>query len=57
MGELKTAGRGQVAPVGLPSPEAIETVGREAIVVDVRLVVVFRGCGSKSLSKLVEIFA
>jgi hypothetical protein len=32
MGALKTAGSGCVAPLGLPSGEAMETVGREAIV-------------------------
>ena len=32
------AGRGCVAPLGLPSAAAIETVGREAIVVDVVVV-------------------
>jgi hypothetical protein len=53
MGAVKTAGRGAVAPVGLPSAEAIETVGRDAIVVDgeVGRVVVLRGCGSKFFSR------
>jgi len=32
MGALKTEGRGWLAPEGLPSAVAIETVGREAIV-------------------------
>ena len=33
MGAPKTVGRGWVAPEGLPSAVAMETVGREAIVV------------------------
>ena len=40
MGALKTAGRGAVAPLGLPSAVAIVTVGRDAIFVDGRVVVV-----------------
>lgn len=32
MGALNTAGSGCVAPLGLPSGEAMETVGREAII-------------------------
>lgn len=35
MGALKTVGRGWEAPEALPSAVAIETVGREAIVVGV----------------------
>lgn len=35
MGEVKTAGRGWEAPLGLPSAVAIVTVGRDAIVVAV----------------------
>jgi hypothetical protein len=40
MGAVKTAGKGRVAPLGLPSAVAIVTVGRDAIVVDGELVVV-----------------
>lgn len=48
IGALKTAGRGCEAPLGLPSAEAIVTVGRDAIVVDgneVEVVVVAVGVG------------
>lgn len=37
IGARKTVGSGWVAPLGLPSAVAMETVGREAIVVDVML--------------------
>ena len=52
MGEVKTAGRGWVAPVGLPSAAAIETVGRDAIVVDVGVVVKTSGRRRRRVLKI-----
>jgi hypothetical protein len=48
MGEVKTVGRGWVAPEGLPSAVAMVTVGRDAIVVDKFAGVVVR-CRSRSM--------